>query len=575
MKILGNRAFRWALLMTGLFAIIALTTMNVLSLYDLRTRMVEGEEERRVDQLDEINDTIRNQIIDPLRGISSIELEGIENSIQHSGQLPDNINEVLTRSAASPFFTDIYFTPDGTDPCIENSQIYRYDPINNQIVLTDQYPKLVCDGVGIARTKTKIQLNDFNYRWNNNFEFDTHRSLNLGLINLNENSLIGTLTLILNEQYIINEVFPPFLNNYFGDSEETGVVVWVRDWADDKILATNDSTVTFNLDIVDHRMRFSGSGFFDNWSLNLAFLESPVSNAYNATLVKNLFVLGFAMLFLTGSLIFMFVTAQRERQLAQTQANFLANVTHELKTPLAVMQAAGENISDGRVTEPKRLKQYGDHIYNESIRLKGMIEKLLDVARVDAGQSLIKAAPYRMQELIMSYLEENRQYIQKKGFEVKFTSSDEKAFALVDKDNIETILSNLTENAIKYSKDDKYIEYQISSNDKYVFLSITDHGVGIPKKEQKNIFKKFYRVENSDTTSSKIKGHGLGLSIVKNMVELNDGTINVKSNPGQGTTFVVRFPKLSHETGQAPTPLDDNDQASDNDNLKQHTEYVG
>lgn len=569
MKILGNRAFRWALLMVGIFAIIALTTMNVLSLYDLRSRMVEGEEERRVDQLDEINDSIRNQIIDPLRGISSIELETIEYSIQHSGQLPDNINEVLTRSAASPFFTDIYFTPDGTEPCSEGAQIYRYDPVNNQIVPTDQYPKLVCDGVGIARTKTKIQLNDFNYRWNNNFEFDTHRSLNLGLINLNENSLIGILTLILNEQYIIEEVFPPYLNNYFGNSDESGVAVWIRDWTNDKILASNDPSVDFNFEIVDHRMRFSGSGFFDNWTLNLAFLESPVSNAYNATLVKNLFVLGFAMLFLTGSLIFMFVTAQRERQLVQMQANFLANVTHELKTPLAVMQAAGENISDGRVTEPNRLKQYGDHIYNESIRLKGMIEKLLDVARVDSGQNLIKDAPYRLHELIKSYLEENRAYIEKKGFEVKFTSEDEIALCLVDKDSIETILSNLTENAIKYSQDEKFIEYKISSDDKFVFMSITDHGVGIPKKEQKHIFKKFYRVENSDTTSSKIKGHGLGLSIVKNMVELNGGAIEIKSNSGQGTTFIVRFPKLSQDSGPSPTTLDHND------NLKQYTEYVG
>ncbi len=568
MKILGNRAFRWALLMIGLFAIIALTTMNVLSLYDLRSRMVEGEEERRVDQLDEINDSIRNQIIDPLRGISSIELETIENSIQHSGQLPDNINEVLTRSAASPFFTDIYFTPDGTDPCLDDAQIYRYDPVNNQIVPTDQYPKLVCDGVGIARTKTKIQLNDFNYRWNNNFEFDTHRSLNLGLINLNENSLIGILTLIIDDRYIIEEVFPPYLKNYFGDSDESGVAVWIRDWTNDEILATNDPSIEFNFDIVDHRMRFSGSGFFDNWTLNLAFLESPVSVAYNATLVKNLFVLGFAMLFLTGSLIFMFVTAQRERRLAQTQANFLANVTHELKTPLAVMQAAGENISDGRVTEPKRLKQYGDHIYNESIRLKGMIEKLLDVARVDSGQNLAKAAPYSLHDLMTSYLEENRAYVEKKGFEVKFTSDHENALCLVDKDHIETIISNLTENAIKYSRDEKFIEYQVTSDNKYVYLSISDHGIGIPKKEQKNIFKKFYRVENSDTTSSKIKGHGLGLSIVKNMVDLNKGSIEVKSNPDDGTTFIVRFPKLSQDSGQSPTSLDHNDN-------KKHTEYVG
>jgi signal transduction histidine kinase len=418
-------------------------------------------------------------------------------------------------------------------------------------------------------------LNDFNYRWNNNFEFDTHRSLNLGLINLSESRMIGVLTLTLNEDYIANEVIPPYLKNYFGTSSETGIVVWVRDWTNDKILATNDSSVTYDRDLVDYRMGFSGSGFLDNWSLQIGFLESPVTNAYNANLFKNLVVLGVAMLFLTGAFIFIFVTAQRERHLAQRQASFLANVTHELKTPLAVMQAAGENISDGRVTEPKRLKQYGEHIYNESIRLRGMIEKLLDVARVDSGQNMSKAAAYRPHDLLSSYLSENREYIEKKGFKVRFKSHDEKALAMIDRDNFETIVSNLTENAIKYSTDEKYIEYQISSNSDNVFFSITDHGIGIPKRAQKNIFDKFYRVEDSDSMSTKIKGHGLGLSIVKNMVEMNGGDIEVKSSVGRGTTFIVRFPKLMKEEVPAETKKSAGTNFSLNKKINKHTEYVG
>jgi signal transduction histidine kinase len=561
--------------MVGLVAIIALTGMNVLSLYDLRDRMVDSEEERRTDQLDEINDTIRNQVLDPLRGLSQIELEPIEKSLQRSGQLPVNILEVLERSSQSPYFTGIFFTPDNTDPCLEGSTVYKYDPVYNKINPTSDYPNLVCGGVGIARTKTRIQLNDFNYRWNNNFEFDTHRSLNLGLINLSESRMIGVLTLTLNEDYIANEVIPPYLKNYFGTSSETGIVVWVRDWTNDKILATNDSSVTYDRDLVDYRMGFSGSGFLDNWSLQIGFLESPVTNAYNANLFKNLVVLGVAMLFLTGAFIFIFVTAQRERHLAQRQASFLANVTHELKTPLAVMQAAGENISDGRVTEPKRLKQYGEHIYNESIRLRGMIEKLLDVARVDSGQNMSKAAAYRPHDLLSSYLSENREYIEKKGFKVRFKSHDEKALAMIDRDNFETIVSNLTENAIKYSTDEKYIEYQISSNSDNVFFSITDHGIGIPKRAQKNIFDKFYRVEDSDSMSTKIKGHGLGLSIVKNMVEMNGGDIEVKSSVGRGTTFIVRFPKLMKEEVPAETKKSAGTNFSLNKKINKHTEYVG
>jgi signal transduction histidine kinase len=547
MKILRNRAFRWILLMLGLSAIIALTGMNVLSLYDLRDRMVESEEERRIDQLDEINDTIRNQILEPLRGLSRIELEPIESSLQQTGQLPDNFQDVLARSSKSPFFNNIYFTPEGADPCDSNSTIYEYNPENRKIIPTDNYPDLVCSGVGLARTKTKIQLNDFNYRWNNNFEFDTHRSLNIGLINLSESRMIGYITLTLNEDYIVNEVLTPILTNYFGKSEETGIVVWVRDWTNNRVLATNDTTIEYDRDLRDHVMGFSGSGFFDNWSLNLAFLDAPVTNAYNETLIKNLIVLGVAVLFLLGALIFMFVTAQRERHLAQRQASFLANVTHELKTPLAVMQAAGENISDGRVTAPERLKQYGEHIYNESIRLRSMIEKLLDVARVDSGHNMIKAAPYSIHNLMNKFLNENQEYIESKGFEVKFKSSAEDALCMIDSDSFETIVNNLTENAIKYSKDEKCIEYQISSNKDYVFFSISDLGTGIPKKEQKNIFKKFYRVNDSDSRSTKIKGHGLGLSIVQNMVSLNGGKIEVKSSSGKGTTFIVRFPKLNRD----------------------------
>ncbi|SMO59306.1 sensor histidine kinase [Gracilimonas mengyeensis] len=542
MNLLRNRGLRWILLMIGLAAIIALTGMNVLSLYDLRDQMVEGERERRISQLDEISQTILNDLRAPLSGFYKLEMETVEPHLEQTGQLPPKLQEMLHKASQTAYFNGIYYTPEGTNPCDSNSTVYQYNKQDRELFTTNSYPNLLCDGVGLVRTKTKIQLNDFDYRWNNNLEFDTHRSMNVGLINLSENRIVGYLTFTLNKEYIVNEVIDPLLDDYFGDSEETGVVVWLHDWTNEDVLASNDSNVEYDRDKVDHRYRFSY--FFDTWSFRMAFLQSPVANAYNATLFKNLAVLGVAVLFLLGALIFMFITAQRERNLAQRQASFLANVTHELKTPLAVMQAAGENISDGRVTEPKRLKQYGEHIYNESIRLRGMIEKLLDVARVDSGQAMLKAAPYRLNELLESYLEENLSYIEGKGFTVRKKIKEEKAFTMIDRDSFETIISNLTENAIKYSSDVKFIEYQISSDDGHVYLSVTDHGIGIPKKAQKNIFNKFYRVEDSDTLSTKVKGHGLGLSIVKNMVNLNGGSINVKSTVGRGTTFIVRFPKL-------------------------------
>src|SRR5690606_24202207 len=116
---------------------------------------------------------------------------------------------------------------------------------------------------------------------------------------------------------------------------------------------------------------------------------------------------------------------------------------------------------------------------------------------------------------------------------------------MIDEDSFETIISNLTENAIKYSIDEKVIEYSISSDEKNVYLSVHDRGIGIPKKAIKSIFNKFYRVENP--LSAKTKGHGLGLSIVKNLIDLNNGEITAHSEPGIGSTFIVRFPKLNED----------------------------
>ncbi|MEX0597675.1 MAG: sensor histidine kinase, partial [Candidatus Paceibacterota bacterium] len=222
MKVLRNRGFRWILLMLGLVAIIALTGMNVLSLYSLRDSMVEEEVDRRIDQLDDINDSIRNQILEPLRGLHQLELEPIESTLQTTGQLPSNIQEILDRASKSPFFNGIYFTQEGVDPCDEDASIYLYSPLERQVLSTNDYPDLVCDGAGLGKTKTRIRLNDFDYRWNNHLQFDSHRSLNLGLINLNENRLIGVITIVLNANYIIEEAISPVLSNSFGDSKQSG-----------------------------------------------------------------------------------------------------------------------------------------------------------------------------------------------------------------------------------------------------------------------------------------------------------------------------------------------------------------
>lgn len=555
-----NKIFRWLLLGLGVAAVVALTGMNVYSLYEIRDTMSAGEEERQLALLDEVIRDVRREIYTPFDGLHKIELEPVEYYISKSGQFPPQLQEKVSSAAESPLYDGIYYTPADIDPCQDSTKVYAYNYSTKELERTSVYPSILCDGVSLAKTKARIELNSFNYQWKTNIEFDAHRTMNIGFINRKENKAMGFLTTVLNKDYIVHDVIEPIMLKYFNPDSTKGTVLWLHDWANDEVLATTDPSIAYDADLVSNRKRF-GTSMFENWNIKIAFLDNPVAAMYNATLTRNLIVLGFAVLFLIGALFFMFFTAQRERALAQRQAGFLANVTHELKTPLAVMQAAGENILDGRVTDPERLKKYGGHIYEEAIRLKKMIEKLLDVAKSDSGQTLIKAKPVNINLLLQKFAADNRAYIEQKGFNFAYRLCSEQVLVMIDTDNFENILNNLTENAIKYSAENKNLMFSTSTNGKELIIKVSDTGIGIPKKHLKNIFKKFYRIEDSE--NAKTKGHGLGLTIVKNLVELNGGKIEVESEVGIGTTFILKFPIIVNEEIMKPETIEINEPATE------------
>ncbi len=537
-----NRVFRWILLLLGLIAIIALTGMNVYSLFELRMRMNENDNNRQIRTVEEITYKVRNRLYSPYFKISRLDMNDLDNALTIKNTFPKNVLNTLQEIYENPLFTDIYFTPVDEDPCLQGAEAFKYDGNSSKMRPTRTFSPLLCDGVGLVRTITRIRLNSFDYNWNNVIEFDTHRSMNISVVNASEFKILGYFTFIIDKEYVINGLIKPMLIEHF-ETEENSTVVWLHDYRKNEVLTSNNNEIEFSYDIYDSIVRFPR--FFDDWNFKIGFFENPIGYANSSNFIRNIVVLGFTVLFLLGALLFMFFNAQRERELAQRQAGFLANVTHELKTPLAVMQAAGENISDGRVTEKVRLQKYGAHIYQESVRLRKMIDRLLDVAKFDAGHSLMDAEPCQINFIIAEYLLQAEEFIESKGFKINFKVDGEIPYVKVDSENIETIISNLVENAIKYSNNDKRINISVYEYKNRVFMKVEDFGMGIRKKELKNIFRKFYRVE--DALVARTKGHGLGLSIVKSLVKLNNGIITVKSEYGAGTTFKVSFPVLAQE----------------------------
>ena len=564
-KLRKQNTLRWFFLGIGIAAVLALTTLNIYSLYALRESTIEASTDNKKNQVDEFAEQTRSRFLSQFYKLVRLDTEQLQQAWELSGSFPERYNAVLTDALQDSLYTDIYFIPENHDVCGESSQtVYKYNPESKTFTVSDNTPQITCDGFSIAVSRTQVALNE--YRFSNRVTFDAHRSLTLTFINTKDRSVIGHINLVVDQDYLVNGYFKNELNKQFGPADKTGMVVWLRDWMQDEVLAVSDESFSYDRDQYDIDIRQRFPNMLDNWQLRASFIESPTLAASNASLRRNLIVLGFAVIALFGALVFMFINAQRERELAQRQAGFLANITHELKTPLAVMQAAGENIADGRVTDGKRLKSYGDHIYNESVRLRKMIEKLLDVAKVDAGLNVVEQTPLQPEDVLRQLYESTKGYIQQKGFDYEMSAQNNLPMIMADPNHLETILNNLIENAVKYSHDEKYIRLGVTSSDGVVQFTVSDKGDGIPKKLHKLIFEKFYRAEN--TLTAKTKGHGLGLSIVKNLVELNGGSIEVESEQGGGATFIVSIPVLVDK------PLFETDQQQTVTEPKPSEQYV-
>lgn len=536
--------FRWILLGLGLFSLLGLTGMNVYSLYALHENTLHSSMEKPKNQLVEVSNETRNIIMNKLRDRFRQNMPLIQNAIANNEKMPESFYTLLAAGQESPVFVDIFFSDADCNACDGNGAIQWYNPETKELEWMYDVPDLVKDGIGMARTRMRVLVQD--YQYSTRAFFDTHRSLTIAMVNTETREVVGYLLLTLNREYIIQEILEPMLLSTFGADHETGVVVWLHDWTRNEVLASSNPNIPYQRRMEDFIQPFPE--MLNNWNLKAAFLQSPLIAAANESLYRNLIALGVAVFLLIGALVFMFITAQKERALALRQAGFLANVTHELKTPLAVMQAAGENLADGRVKKEDRIRTYGQHIYDESQRLKKMIEKLLDVARFDAGLASQKQILADISELTRRYLDEHRAYIEEKGFTLDVTASNQLPQVMIDPDSFETILSNLVENALKYSFEEKYVGIRIFQSGKKVVLEVEDRGIGIPAKAQKHIFEKFYRVE--DVNTAKTKGHGLGLSIVRDLVHQNGGHIFVKSSYRKGATFSLHFP-VFFETNKA------------------------
>lgn len=276
-----------------------------------------------------------------------------------------------------------------------------------------------------------------------------------------------------------------------------------------------------------------------NQILHLHFIQQRNYLLYN---IKMPLIISFLLLAsIAFALIFLSETVKQQNELAKQKTNFINNITHELKTPIATIDFALANIENEKnINNPDKIRAITSIIRQENKRMNTQVERVLTAAKADKKALQIDKEPVNIHDIIQTLSENFAIKIKEKGGTFQPNLNAEQAIIQGDAFHLTNVFSNLMDNAFKYSTNKIAIKVETLNTKNGLQINILDEGLGIPKKAQSKVFEQFYRVSTGDLHD--VKGFGLGLSYVKAIIEQHNGKITLKSKLGKGSTFSVQFP---------------------------------
>jgi signal transduction histidine kinase len=307
------------------------------------------------------------------------------------------------------------------------------------------------------------------------------------------------------------------------------------------------------------------------WRLLVKHPSGSLERAVNAVRRRNLLISSSILAVLGASVGLLILSTRRAQELARQQMEFVAAVSHELRTPLAVIRSAGENLADGVVRDEEQIRKYGDLVRTEGRRLTEMVEQILELAGIESGQRGFALRPVAVAAMLREIVESSRALIDAAGMQVEYDLPDGLPPVLGDEPALRRVFQNLVANAVKYGapggpassertgarvvgpipsergrgRVEGWIGLRARRVGREVHVTVADRGIGIAAAEQPHIFEPFYRTP--DVVAAQIQGAGLGLSLVKRIVDAHAGRIMVRSAPGAGSEFTVALPAAAEE----------------------------
>ena len=271
----------------------------------------------------------------------------------------------------------------------------------------------------------------------------------------------------------------------------------------------------------------------------LAFPSSPIilsSDTNRYTIISILMILLIATLF-----VFTIRTIFSQHRLDEMKTDFINNMTHEIKTPIATIGLACEMLKDDSVTSDSSTRRnFVNIISDENRRMRVLIETLLQSAKMSGKKFSISPKQIDLNNIVRDSIQSFELTIKNRKGTLTSDLQPIDGMLYADELHISNMIHNLIDNAIKYSPDAPLIHISTHTDNGFAVIQVTDHGIGIAKEDQKHIFEKFYRVSTGNVHN--VKGFGIGLNYVSQVVALHNGKISLASEPGQGSTFTISLP---------------------------------
>jgi signal transduction histidine kinase len=345
---------------------------------------------------------------------------------------------------------------------------------------------------------------------------------------------VGTLRFRFACDYVHKTLVRDYFEKEFRNPEQA-LVVRVAESGDDLVYETAP-TPAGRFEV----KRAMESPSFKGLTLFLRYKDLSIEQDVQRWKMWTLALIAFIDLVLGAGLLLVYANVRREVHLSRLKSDFVANVSHELKTPLALIRLFAETLEMGRVPSDEKAREYYRVIHKESQRLTQLINNILDFSRIEAGRKEYHFGQTDVGEVVGDVVEAYRFQIEQQGFRLDVDLEPGLPRVRADREALSQALLNLLNNAIKYSHEQKEIDLRVRRDDHSLRICVADRGIGVSKSEQKKIFEKFYRAE--DSLVHETRGSGLGLPLVRHIMEAHGGSVEMESTVGNGSRFTLVLP---------------------------------